>query len=146
MNGSNAANESDAARDNLDPALLDRLVDGELAETERRKLLLSLDHQPSGWRQCALAFLEAQSWGDLLGVAADKTVTANTQTAMTETAAEAPAETSAEAPAAAAETVSLAVLRLELGGAACHGIGSGSRKWRPVFSSRFRWVYGFAAA
>jgi hypothetical protein len=56
----------------LDPALLDRLVDGELAEVERRKLLVSLDQRPSGWRQCALAFLEAQSWRDLLGVAVDE--------------------------------------------------------------------------
>ena len=47
MIGSNAANESDGAREALDPALLDRLVDGELAEADRRKLLLSLDHQPS---------------------------------------------------------------------------------------------------
>ena len=61
MNRSNAPNESNSARDALDPALLDRLVDGELAEVERRKLLVSLDQRPSGWRQCALAFLKAQS-------------------------------------------------------------------------------------
>lgn len=42
--------------------LLDRLVDGELSEPERKELLLSLDQEPDGWRQCALAFLEAQCW------------------------------------------------------------------------------------
>jgi hypothetical protein len=43
---------------------LDRLVDGELSEPQRRELLAALDEQPDGWRQCALAFLEAQSWQD----------------------------------------------------------------------------------
>lgn len=71
MIGSNAANESDPGRRSLDPVLLDRLVDGELAEGERRNLLVSLDREPSRWRQCALAFLEAQTWRDLLGVSAD---------------------------------------------------------------------------
>lgn len=41
---------------------IDRLVDGELAEPQRRQLLLALDAQPDGWRRCALAFLEGQSW------------------------------------------------------------------------------------
>jgi len=45
-----------------DVRMLDRLVDGELNETERRKLLLRLEHSPDGWRRCALAFLEAQAW------------------------------------------------------------------------------------
>ena len=45
-----------------DQRLLDRLVDGELDEAERRALLLRLDQAPQGWRRCALAFLEAQSW------------------------------------------------------------------------------------
>ncbi len=44
-------------------ALLDRLVDGELSEFQRRQLLASMDQRPEGWRRCALAFLEAQSWG-----------------------------------------------------------------------------------
>jgi hypothetical protein len=47
--------------------LLDQLVDGELPEVERRKLLLRLDTEPDGWRRCALAFLEAQSWREALG-------------------------------------------------------------------------------
>src|SRR4051812_36491832 len=45
-----------------DDILLDRLVDGELPAGERRALLQSLDSRPDGWRRCALAFLEAQSW------------------------------------------------------------------------------------
>lgn len=50
-----------------DDVLLDRLVDGELAGIERRQLLESLDKRPEGWRRCALAFLEAQSWREELG-------------------------------------------------------------------------------
>jgi hypothetical protein len=46
-----------------DDIQFDRLVDGELSSTERRALLESLDQRPGGWRRCALAFLEAQSWG-----------------------------------------------------------------------------------
>lgn len=44
------------------PQEIDRLVDGELSDADRRALLLRLDRQPSGWRLCALAFLEAQTW------------------------------------------------------------------------------------
>jgi hypothetical protein len=42
--------------------VLDRLVDGELGLDERRELLASLEDEPGGWRRCALAFLEAQTW------------------------------------------------------------------------------------
>jgi hypothetical protein len=45
-----------------DDLLFDRLVDGELPDSERRALLQSLDSRPDGWRCCALAFLEAESW------------------------------------------------------------------------------------
>jgi hypothetical protein len=45
-----------------DDRLIDRLVDGELAEGERRDLLLRLETEPNGWRRCAMGFLEAQSW------------------------------------------------------------------------------------
>jgi hypothetical protein len=43
---------------------IDRLVDGELSDDERRALLAKLDAEPDsgGWRRCALAFLEAQAW------------------------------------------------------------------------------------
>lgn len=43
-------------------AMFDRLVDGELSAAERERLLASLDERADGWRHCALAFLEAQSW------------------------------------------------------------------------------------
>jgi len=42
----------------------DRLVDGELDDEEYRELLATLDDRPEGWRRCALAFLEAQNWGN----------------------------------------------------------------------------------
>jgi anti-sigma factor RsiW len=45
-----------------DQRLLDRLVDGELNDAERRELLLRLERTPDGWRWCAAAFLEAQAW------------------------------------------------------------------------------------
>jgi hypothetical protein len=45
----------------------DRLVDGELSEADRRTLLLQLEHEPEGWRRCALAFLEAQCWKEGFG-------------------------------------------------------------------------------
>src|SRR5271165_2973202 len=46
---------------------VDRLVDGELGEADRRALLVQLEHEPDGWRRCALAFLEAQCWKAELG-------------------------------------------------------------------------------
>src|SRR5262245_40091078 len=42
--------------------VLDRLVDGELSQAQRRELIASLDDEPGGWRRCALAFLEAQNF------------------------------------------------------------------------------------
>lgn len=45
---------------------LDLLVDGELGNAARRQLLAMLEARPDGWRRCALAFLEAQSWGSEL--------------------------------------------------------------------------------
>ena len=45
---------------------LERLVDGEISEAERRALLVRLDDEPEGWRQCALAFLEAQCFREAL--------------------------------------------------------------------------------
>jgi hypothetical protein len=45
----------------------DRLVDGELSEAERRDFLASMDDEPEGWRKCALAFLEAQTWRESFG-------------------------------------------------------------------------------
>lgn len=40
---------------------LDRFVDGELSEPERRDVLLAADREPDGWRRLALAFVESQT-------------------------------------------------------------------------------------
>jgi hypothetical protein len=53
---------------------LDLLVDGELPEDDRRSLLGQLDHEPDGWRRCALAFLEAQTWKQAFGAIARPSV------------------------------------------------------------------------
>jgi hypothetical protein len=50
-----------------DDRLIDQLVDGELSNNERRELLLRLESEPDGWRNCALAFLEAQNWSQAFG-------------------------------------------------------------------------------
>jgi hypothetical protein len=60
--------------------LLDRLVDGELTADERRELLQSFDQRPEGWRRCALAFLEAQSWREELGQVARGSAAATRET------------------------------------------------------------------
>ena len=41
---------------------IDRLVDGDLDDLQRRELLARIDGDPDGWRRCALAFLEDQAW------------------------------------------------------------------------------------
>ncbi|MBS0201411.1 MAG: hypothetical protein JSS49_00820 [Planctomycetes bacterium] len=43
---------------------IDRLVDGELSQAERRAILMALDHEEGGWRRVALAFLESQALRD----------------------------------------------------------------------------------
>jgi hypothetical protein len=53
---------SGANENRVSDSLIDRLVDGELDETERQRLLDRLEIEPGGWRRCALAFLEAQEW------------------------------------------------------------------------------------
>jgi hypothetical protein len=45
----------------LNDVQLDRLVDGELGESEYRTILEALDKEPRAWKRCALAFLEAQA-------------------------------------------------------------------------------------
>jgi hypothetical protein len=45
-----------------DNLIFDRLADGELTNAERQELLASLDSRADGWRRCALALLEAQTW------------------------------------------------------------------------------------
>ncbi len=49
-----------------DERILDRLVDDELTEEDRKTLLAALDDEPGSWRRCALAFLEAQTWRGVL--------------------------------------------------------------------------------
>ena len=46
---------------------IDLLVDGELSEQRRRELLIDLDKTSDGWRRCAMAFLENQSWRQTCG-------------------------------------------------------------------------------
>jgi hypothetical protein len=62
----------------IDGRQIDRLVDGELNEAERRELLLALDRHPDGWRRCALAFLEAQCWHAALRAIGDTTAIRDT--------------------------------------------------------------------
>lgn len=57
-----------------DAMLIDRLVDGELSGDERRQLLAKLEAEPNGWRRCALAFIEAQTWRSALGGFADDAI------------------------------------------------------------------------
>ena len=52
---------NDSERNNLREQI-DRLVDGELNESDERQLLGRLDDEPDGWRRCALAFVESQNW------------------------------------------------------------------------------------
>lgn len=47
--------------------LIDKLVDGELREDDYRNVLQIIDQKPEGWRDCALAFLEAQALQKELG-------------------------------------------------------------------------------
>ena len=44
--------------------LIDRMIDGEMSPQHLRVCIERLDSAPDGWRRCALAFLEAQSWGE----------------------------------------------------------------------------------
>jgi hypothetical protein len=45
---------------------LDRLVTGDLGEPERTGLIQFLEEYPEHWRDCGLAFLEAQLWSETL--------------------------------------------------------------------------------
>jgi hypothetical protein len=64
-------NDKHIPNDSLSPdnqdRLFDRLVDDELTDTERKELLSGLDSREGGWRRCAIAFLEAQSWRREIG-------------------------------------------------------------------------------
>ncbi len=65
----------------IDSRQLDRLVDGELSDDDRRRLIEALERQSDRWRDCACAFLESQEFGtaitDLVdGAALPRTLTA----------------------------------------------------------------------
>lgn len=47
--------------------MIDRLVDGELSDDERRRYLESLDQDPARWRRVALGFIESQCCAQALG-------------------------------------------------------------------------------
>ena len=49
-----------------DMELIERLVDDELNESERTRLLERLERVPEGWRACALSFLENQTFASAL--------------------------------------------------------------------------------
>jgi hypothetical protein len=59
-------NRTEERPERLSDASLDRLVDGDLPDSERRELLRLLESEPGGWRRCALAFLEHQAWRNAL--------------------------------------------------------------------------------
>ena len=59
-------NDQTIAMDALMHGRLDRLVIGDLADDERQALLAWLDEDVTRWRNCALAFLEAQVWEEAL--------------------------------------------------------------------------------
>lgn len=44
----------------------DRLATGELSDAERAEVFDWCNEDPWRWRDCALAFLEAQSWGEVM--------------------------------------------------------------------------------
>lgn len=53
--------ESERDESDMD-RLLDLLADGELNESDRCDVLAWCQRHPQGWRRCALALLEAQTW------------------------------------------------------------------------------------
>src|SRR5713101_874206 len=67
----NPTMENQQIRGAGDNRLLDRLVDGELPDAERRDLLLKFEKEPDAWRRCALAFLEAQTLRQALASVAE---------------------------------------------------------------------------
>jgi hypothetical protein len=48
----------------LDDNFIDRIVEGGLTPAQLRAAIDRLEGQPDGWKRCALAFLEAQCWGE----------------------------------------------------------------------------------
>jgi hypothetical protein len=48
--------------DSVCQAEIDRMVDGELSDEQQRSLLKRLEDSPSGWKNLALAYVEAAAW------------------------------------------------------------------------------------
>jgi anti-sigma factor RsiW len=63
--------------------LIDRLAAGELDEAMRRDLFVWLDGEPSRWRRCALALLEARELEEAFGFGAGQAVTAKPTASLT---------------------------------------------------------------
>jgi hypothetical protein len=64
--GTSAGDAGHAASAAWAGGCIDRLVTGDLDESERLELLAWLDAEPARWRRCGLAFLEAQALRDAL--------------------------------------------------------------------------------
>jgi hypothetical protein len=106
---------------------LERLVDGELSPQEYRALLAQLDTIPSGWRQCGLAFLEAQA----IQHAIQQDVLGMIQVPPTFTAVPTATTVSADTTTKAATTV------------APHATQQGSMAWASLFSVAASLVLAF---
>jgi hypothetical protein len=66
---------SDVADEPTASPRIDRLVTGDLEEAERMELLAWLDAEPVRWRQCGLAFLEAQALREAFALDGSGTLT-----------------------------------------------------------------------
>ncbi|MBN1910693.1 MAG: hypothetical protein JW818_13185 [Pirellulales bacterium] len=73
-----------------DDRIFDLLADDELEEERRCSLLSGLDDRPGGWRRCALAFLEVQSWRREFRTLGEKPESETTATDTTASPATAP--------------------------------------------------------
>lgn len=74
LNGAQTAEPAESASSTWRSiqAELDLLVDGELSPAAERALLHKLEALPGGWRQCALAFIEARAWREAAQVAGSR--------------------------------------------------------------------------
>jgi hypothetical protein len=114
-------------------AQIDRLVAGELPESERRNLLAWLDEDVGRWRACAVAFLEAQTWE--AAAAASPLESATTAVGASEAPAEAaagkhPRETLRRHPGASRQRGFVGLIALSIALAASFVVGAMlGRQW-----------------
>ncbi len=66
-----SVNDRPTISENEFQSRLDRLVSGDLDDSTRAELILSMESNPQQWRACALAFLEAQLWSESMILAGD---------------------------------------------------------------------------